>query len=107
MARPGVLDLLRRPLVVAPMAGGPSTSELVIAAAGAGAVGFLAAGYKAPAAMAAEIAAVRAGTAEPFGVNVFVPGRPSADAAAISAYLRSLRASAEAVGTSPGGGGVG
>ena len=97
-----MLGLLRRPLVVAPMAGGPSTSELVIAAAGAGAVGFLAAGYKAPAAMAAEIAAVRAGTAEPFGVNVFVPGTPSADAAAISAYLGSLRASAEAVGVSLG-----
>jgi len=102
MARPGVLDLLRRPLVVAPMAGGPSASELVIAAAGAGAVGFLAAGYKAPAAMAAEVAAVRAGTAEPFGVNVFVPGTPSADAAAILEYLGSLRASAEAVGASPG-----
>jgi len=57
MARPGVLDVLRRPLVVAPMAGGPSTSDLVIAAAGAGALGFLAAGYKTPAAMAAEIAA--------------------------------------------------
>jgi nitronate monooxygenase len=98
MARPGVLDLLRRPLVVAPMAGGPSTSELVIAAASAGAVGFLAAGYKTPAAMAAEIAAVRAGTAGPFGVNVFVPGAPSADAEAIGGYLGSLRASAEAVG---------
>ena len=49
--------MLRRPLVVAPMAGGPSTSDLVIAAAGAGALGFLAAGYKTPAAMAAEIAA--------------------------------------------------
>ena len=102
MARPGVLDLLRRPLVVAPMAGGPSTSELVIAAAGAGAVGFLAAGYKAPAAMAAEIAAVRAGTAEPVGVNVFVPSPPSADAGAIAGYLGSLRASAEAVGAALG-----
>src|SRR5215475_754026 len=98
MTRPGVLDLLRRPLVVAPMAGGPSASELVIAAAGAGAVGFLAAGYQTPAAMAAEIAAVRAGTAEPFGVNVFVPGAPSADAGAIASYLGSLRASADAVG---------
>ena len=98
MARPDVLDLLRRPLVVAPMAGGPSTSELVIAAAGAGAVGFLAAGYKTPAAMNEEIAAVRAGTAGPFGVNVFVPGTQSADAEAIGGYLGSLRASAEAVG---------
>ena len=68
--------MLRRPLVVAPMAGGPSTSDLVIAAAGAGALGFLAAGYKTPAAMAAEIAAVRAGTAGPFGVYVFVPSPP-------------------------------
>jgi len=98
MARPGVLDLLRRPLVVAPMAGGPSTSELVIAAAGAGAVGFLAAGYKTPAAMNEEIAAVRAGTAGPFGVNVFVPGTQSADAEAIGGYLGSLRASADAIG---------
>ena len=102
MARPGVLDVLRRPLVVAPMAGGPSTSDLVIAAAGAGALGFLAAGYKTPAAMAAEIAAVRAGTAGPFGVNVFVPSPPSADAGAIAGYLGSLRASAEAVGASLG-----
>ena len=102
MARPGVLDVLRRPLVVAPMAGGPSTSDLVIAAAGAGALGFVAAGYKTPAAMAAEIAAVRAGTAGPFGVNVFVPSPPSADAGAIAGYLGSLRASAEAVGASLG-----
>jgi len=102
MAGPGVLDALRRPLVVAPMAGGPSTSDLVIAAAGAGALGFLAAGYKTAAAMAAEIAAVRAGTAEPFGVNVFVPSPPSADAGAIAGYVGSLRASAKAVGASLG-----
>jgi nitronate monooxygenase len=102
MTSPALLDLLRRPLVVAPMAGGPSTSELVIAAAGAGAVGFLAAGYRTPAAMVADIAAVRAGTAEPFGVNVFVPGTPSADTAAISAYLGSLRSSAATVGASLG-----
>ena len=59
------------------MAGGPSTTALVIAAARAGALGFLAAGYKSPGAMAAEIAAVRAATAGPFGVNVFVPGPPA------------------------------
>ena len=78
MVRPRLPDLLRRPVVVAPMAGGPSTTELVIAAAGAGALGFLAAGYKTPAAMAAEITAVRAATSGPFGVNVFVPGTPCA-----------------------------
>jgi nitronate monooxygenase len=85
-------DLLPRPLVVAPMAGGPSTAELVIAAARAGALGFLAAGYKTAEAMTAEIAAVRAATGEPFGVNVFVPGAPYADPAELRRYLDSLSA---------------
>jgi nitronate monooxygenase len=85
-------DLLRRPIVVAPMAGGPSTAGLVVAAARSGALGFLAAGYKTAEAMTAEIAAVRAATAEPFGVNVFVPGAPYADAAKLRRYLDSLSA---------------
>jgi nitronate monooxygenase len=91
MARPRFSDMLPRPVVVAPMAGGPSRPELVIAAAQAGALGFLAAGYKTPAAMAAEIAAVRAETTTPFGVNVFVPGLPCADRKALDRYLGALR----------------
>ena len=91
MARRTLADLLRRPIVVAPMAGGPSTTELVVAAGRAGALGFLAAGYKTPAAMAAEIAAVRAATSDPFGVNVFVPGLPCADPGALDRYLGALR----------------
>jgi len=91
MARYPLTDLLRRPVIVAPMAGGPSTAELVIAAAGAGALGFLAAGYKTPAAMAAEMADVRAATAQPFGVNVLLPGTPYPDPAALDRYLGSLR----------------
>ena len=87
---PPILDLLRRRIVVAPMAGGPTTTDLVIAAGRAGALGFLAAGYKAPEAMAAEIAAVRAATGEPFGVNVFVPGQPYPDGATLARYLGSL-----------------
>lgn len=102
MAKPSILDLLRRPLVVAPMGGGPSTAELVIAAAQAGAIGFLAAAYKSAAAMRAEMDAVRAATSGPFGVNVFVPGAPSADTGAISAYVGSLREDAEAAGVVPG-----
>ena len=85
-----VRDLLRRPVVVAPMAGGPSTPALVSAAAEAGAFAFLAAGYKPAAAMVGEIAAVREATAEPFGVNVFVPGTPTSDA------LRAQRVSRNA-----------
>ena len=93
---------MRRPVVVAPMAGGPSTPELVIAAANAGAVGFLAAGYKTPAAMAAEIAAVRAVSTDRFGVNLFLPGLPSANVGSITGYVSSLAAHAEAVGASLG-----
>jgi nitronate monooxygenase len=91
MARRTLADLLRRPIVVAPMAGGPSTTDLVVAAARAGALGFLAAGYKTPATVAAEVAAVRAATCDPFGVNVFVPGLPCADPGALDRYLGALR----------------
>ncbi|MGH3176313.1 MAG: nitronate monooxygenase [Streptosporangiaceae bacterium] len=89
-ARDGVADLLRRRIVVAPMAGGPTTTDLVVAAARAGALGWLAAGYKTSEAMAAEITAVRAATAEPFGVNVFVPGTPYPDRRTLAGYLDSL-----------------
>jgi nitronate monooxygenase len=77
------------------MAGGPSTPGLVIAAASAGALGFLAAGYKTPDAMTAEISAVRAATSQPFGVNVFVPGAACADTGALTRYLSTLAAAGE------------
>lgn len=67
----------RRPIVVAPMAGGPSTPDLVVAAGEAGALGMLAAGYKRPADLIAEIADVRERFTGPFGVNLFVPADAS------------------------------
>ncbi|MFF4808603.1 nitronate monooxygenase [Micromonospora chersina] len=60
------------PVVAAPMAGGPTTTGLAAAVGAAGAFAFLAAGYKTPEAVAAEVADLR-GTGRPFGVNVFVP----------------------------------
>jgi nitronate monooxygenase len=83
-------DLLSSPVVVAPMAGGPTTPALVAAAASAGAFGFLAAGYKTVAALFEEISAVRAAGVAVFGVNVFVPGEPALDAAGLSRYVGSL-----------------
>ena len=91
-------DLLGCPVVVAPMGGGPSGPGLVAAAAAAGALGFLAAGYKTAAAMRAEIDVVRAATNRPFGVNVFVPGAPARDPAVLAAYIASLRPDADALG---------
>ena len=94
--------LLRRPVVVAPMAGGPSTPELVTAAAAAGPLGFLAGGYKTAAAMAAEISAVRAADAAAFGVNVFVPGGPTGEPAETARYIGSLAPDAAATGAALG-----
>jgi nitronate monooxygenase len=92
--------LLRRPVVVAPMAGGPSTTELVTAASSAGALGFLAGGYKTAAAMRADMDVVAA--SGPFGVNVFVPGSPAPDPAVVRGYLAGLAAEAGELGVQPG-----
>jgi len=91
-----------RRIVVAPMAGGPSTVALVVAAANAGALAFLAGGYKRAADLTSEINAVRASTAEAFGVNVFVPGSSTAWPAGTAAYVESLGPDIEAVGAAPG-----
>jgi NAD(P)H-dependent flavin oxidoreductase YrpB (nitropropane dioxygenase family) len=66
---------LALPLVSAPMAGGPGGTRLALAAARAGAMGFLAGGYRTPDALAEEIRAMTGGPA-PFGVNLFAP-RPA------------------------------
>ncbi len=93
---------LLQPVVVAPMAGGVSTAGLVIAAGRAGAVAFLAAGYKLVAAMRGEIDAVEREAAGPFGVNVFLPGAPAADPEALASYVGDLAGDAAALGTAAG-----
>jgi nitronate monooxygenase len=85
-----VLERLRIPIVQAPLAGGPSTPELTAAVVEAGAFGFLAAGYKTPDALRDDVAAARALTGAPFGVNVFVPGRAS-EPARYGRYVEGLR----------------
>ena len=87
----------RHPVVVAPMAGGPSTPRLVAAAATAGAVGFLAAGYKTPEAVAREVAELRE-SGLPYGLNIFVPSPPPPDVAALEGYRRALAPEAERYG---------
>lgn len=95
--RDATLELLRSPIALAPMAGGPSTPALVLAASEAGAPGFLAGGYNSATQMHAEMRAVRAASERPFGVNVFVPSDPDADQERLAAYLCSLAATAERV----------
>src|SRR5688500_4252916 len=72
------------------MGGGPSTPALAAAVSDAGGLGFVAAGYKTPEAVATDIAAVRALTTAPFGVNLFLVEHYRPDASALAAYRRSL-----------------
>jgi nitronate monooxygenase len=78
------------PVVQAPMAGGISTPALAAAVSDAGGLGFLAAGYLEPEAVAAEVAELRALTDRPFGLNLFAPAGSPADPAAIEAYAARI-----------------
>jgi len=84
------------------MAGGPSTPALAIAVCEAGGLGFVAAGYKRADAFREEIAAVRAGTSAPFGVNLFVPAPEPADPDGLRDYVRRLAPEAERQGAELG-----
>jgi nitronate monooxygenase len=82
------------PVVAAPMAGGPTTPELVVAAAGAGVLGFVAGGYLTGAGLGEELAHVRAQT-QLYGVNLFAPYPVYVDRAAYAAYRDLISAEAE------------
>lgn len=90
------------PLVVAPMAGGPSTAELVVAASEAGAFAFLAGGYKRAEDLRADMASVRAAGVDRFGVNLFVPGAPTKAPDRLADYVASLGPAAASLGTELG-----
>ena len=96
-----ILDQLSIPIVLAPLAGGPSTPRLTAAVSEAGGFGFLAAGYLQASALAERLDQTRALTSAPFGVNVFVPGSPSAPGIA-EAYAATLAADARDAGVGLG-----
>lgn len=64
---------LKHPLIVAPMAGGPSSVELVAAASAAGALGAMGGAYSNAAAIEAFADQVRQRTDKPFAINLFIP----------------------------------
>jgi nitronate monooxygenase len=99
---PTVLDRLEHPIIQAPLSGGPSTPALAAAVCEAGGMGFLAAGYKAPEAVRAELAELRSLTEGPFGLNVFAPPGTPADSEALERYARALAGEAERYGVEPG-----
>lgn len=91
-------DLMKYPIIQAPMAGGPSTPKLAAAVSNSGGVGFLAAGYKTAEAMKKEIEETRQLTERPFGMNVFVPSVEVVEEAVLVTYREKIEKEAERVG---------
>lgn len=86
-----VLDTLPVPIVLAPLAGGPSSPELAAAVARAGGLGFIAGGYLPTNELRARIREARELCAGPYGVNLFVPGAGPAGPSAYGPYIEHLR----------------
>ncbi|MDX8152931.1 nitronate monooxygenase [Patulibacter brassicae] len=101
---PSPLDpaALAAPIVLAPMAGGPSTPALAAAVSDAGGLGTLAAGYRAPDALADDLARTRERTSRPIGVNLFAPPPPAVPATRIAAHAAAVAREASALGVAAG-----
>jgi nitronate monooxygenase len=81
------------PIIQAPMAGGPSTPELVAAVSNAGALGSLGSAYSTPEQITADIKKVRSLTEKPCNVNLFAGGyapESSVDAAPMLELLAEI-----------------
>ncbi|MEW1955700.1 nitronate monooxygenase [Terrabacter sp. NPDC080008] len=109
-----LLQSVETGVVGAPMAGGPTTPELVAAVGEAGGLGILAGGYLSAPQLAAAIADVWDASSRPFGVNLFVPAQANAYAVgpgeldgteraqAVAAYRDLLADDARSLGAEPG-----
>ncbi len=86
-----MLGRLEVPVVLAPLAGGPSTPQLAAAVSAAGGLGFLASGYLTVEQTEGAVAAARALTDRPLGVNLFVPGAGPSHPDSYALYVERLR----------------
>jgi len=84
---------LATPIIQAPMAGGPSSQELVAACSAAGALGSFGFAYTQPEDMKKQAAWVRGKTDRPFGINLFTAPQPGPiDAGAQRGALEAVAA---------------
>src|ERR1700754_1862758 len=90
------------PILVAPMAGGPSTPELAAAGTNSGGLGFVAAGYLTPEVFAERLAAARGLTSGPIGANLFVPQPSAGNPQDIERYAAALTPEAQRYGAQLG-----
>ncbi|MCL6445311.1 MAG: nitronate monooxygenase [Alicyclobacillus sp.] len=83
---------IKYPIIQAPMAGGPSTPELVAAVSNEGGLGFLGAGYMSADSIRSAIRRIRELTDQPFGVNLFIPDKNiQLDMGIVNAMKRHLK----------------
>lgn len=83
------------PIVGALMSGGPGSPALAAAVSNAGGLGFVPAGYLSADQFAQDVAAARAATTGPLGVNLLVPQPSVADWVALDYYAEALEGIAE------------
>ncbi|MBI1942509.1 MAG: DUF561 domain-containing protein [Betaproteobacteria bacterium] len=90
------------PIIQAPMAGGPTTQELVAACSGAGALGSFGFAATQPEEMKKQSAWVRSKTDRPFGINLFTSAQPQQiDAAAQRGALEAVAGYYKELGLPP------
>ena len=92
-----ILDSCDIPIVLAPLAGGPSTPELAAAVSNAGGLGFLASGYLPAAELAARSRRAGELTSRPVGVNLFAPG-PAGDPDRVRQFAAEIEADVSGAG---------
>jgi nitronate monooxygenase len=88
---------LSNPILAAPMAGGSTTPELVVAAARVGSLGLLAGGMRPPALLVKDIARVQSATSI-FGVNLFGPNLMPVDRYRFRRFADQIQADADKYG---------
>jgi nitronate monooxygenase len=79
------------PIIGAPMAGGPTTPELVAAVSDAGGLGSLGSAYSTAEQIERDVARVRELTTRPFAVNLFAPESRQPAAGDVNAVVQFLR----------------
>lgn len=101
---PFAFDGLEAPIVLAPMAGGPSTVDLAVAVSEAGGLGFLAAGYLPPDTVRVQLDEIAGRTSRPYGLNIFSPPAAAtpATADAVEHYRMVIEPLAGAAGVALG-----
>ncbi|WP_248924262.1 NAD(P)H-dependent flavin oxidoreductase [Paenibacillus hamazuiensis] len=90
------------PIIQAPMAGGPTTPDLVAAVSNAGGLGSLGAGYLTPEQIRSAIKEIKQKTSRPFGVNLFVPEQPNTPEHIIAEMNEHLNKYRAELGIAPG-----